>query len=580
MILQRKSAIALILAGWLLAPARSDAQFFKEPSAGYLRSNPTFLKAFKEVVAKPSESTVRIQCDGKDTALGMIVGPDGWILTKANDLRGDIAVKLRDGKTYDARWVGVNQQHDVALLKIEATGLKPVDFTDSKKVAVGNWLACAGIGETPVAVGVVSVATRAMPKNAMNFPIANAKVGYLGVQLEPGDGHPRVQQVMPDTPAAKIGLKDKDLILALNGATMSEPDGFIKEIAKFKPGDVVTLKVRRGDVELDLKPKLDRRPAGMNRGDLQNRMGSELSSRISGYPTILQHDSVVKPVDCGGPIVDLEGRVVGINICRAGRVESWAVPAEVIQPLLFEMMAGKAPPRIEVAKLTLEQQLDASRKALKKAEDEKAAAEKKLAVLKTTVAKLEADVQAAKKPAETTANTKTPTPATNPPARAKDDDARILADKVVDLMQQRLKLMKDVAAAKWQAKQTDPDAKREAELLDQLVKQGEKIGLPADMVRVFFSAQFDAAKQLQQSHFDRFKQDKIELKNALDLQKDLRPKLDQVSQDLLAELAKLRPHLADPVVQKRLRERAATVLSGEGINDAIRNRALEPLIKR
>ncbi len=570
--------VALALSGFLAVPARSQAQSAKD--ASFTRTNPTFLKAFKDVVAKPSESTVRIQCEGKDTALGMVVGPDGWILTKANDLKGEITVKLRDGKTYEARWVGVQQQHDIALLKIEASGLNPVEFSDSKKVGVGSWLACAGVSENPVAVGVVSVATRAIPKGAMSFPKFNPTSGYLGVGLDQGEGHPLVKEVMDGTPAAKIGLKTNDLILALNSTEMKEMQQFIDAVGKFKPGDVVTLKVRRGDVELELKPTLGTRPLGQgsNRGENQNRMGSELSSRVSGYPTILQHDSVVKPSDCGGPIVDLNGKVIGINICRAGRVESWAVPSEVIQPFLFDMMAGKSPPKIEVAKLTLEQQLSAATKALKKAEDEQARAAKKLAELKTTVAKLETDVKAAKPPV--TAKDTKPAETLKPPQRAKDDVAVAQVDKLVDLMQQRLKLMKDVASAKWQAKATDPDAKREAELLAQLVKEGEKKGLPAETVRRFFTAQFDAAKQVQQAHFDRFKNDKTELKNVPDLQKDLRPKLDQVSQNLLEELAKLQPHLAIPAVQQRLRDRAAAVLTGDGINDAVRTKALEPLLKR
>ena len=73
------------------------------------------------------------------------------------------------------------------------------------------------------------------------------------------------------------------------------------------------------------------------------------SSRRSGYPTILQHDSIVKPADCGGPIVDLDGKVIGINICRAGRTESWAVPAEVIQSVLFDLMSGKLAPPLQRA---------------------------------------------------------------------------------------------------------------------------------------------------------------------------------------------------------------------------------------
>src|SRR6266581_3688814 len=117
-----KLIFTLALVGGFVVPAPSQAQFILDQSRAYLRTNPTFLKSFREVIAKPSESTVRVQVDGKDAALGMIVGPDGWILTKANDLKGEISVKLRDGKFYEAHWVGVQQQHDVALLKIEATG--------------------------------------------------------------------------------------------------------------------------------------------------------------------------------------------------------------------------------------------------------------------------------------------------------------------------------------------------------------------------------------------------------------------------------------------------------------------------
>ncbi|MCI0682117.1 MAG: gamma subclass chorismate mutase AroQ [Gemmataceae bacterium] len=565
----------------LIGAAPAHAQFFPfSKDASFTRTNPSFLKAFKEVVAKPSASTVRIQCDGKDTALGMVVGPDGWILTKANDLKGDIAVKLKDGKTYEARWVGVHQKHDVALLKIEAGGLKPVEFTDSKQIGVGNWLACAGTTDDPVAVGVVSVATRTIPKGAMSFFQANSKTGFLGVELEQGDGHPLIKNVQEGTAAFKVGLKNKDLVLALNGTTMTDMQQFIETIGKHKPGDVVTLKVRRGDVELELKPTLGRRPLGSMRGEMQNRMGSELSSRISGYPTILQHDSVIKPTDCGGPIVDLDGRVIGINICRAGRTESWAVPSEVIQPLLFDMMAGKLPPKLEVAKLTLEQQLAAARKALQKAVDQKAAAEKKLAELKTQVAKLEADVKAAAKPTEAASGTKPKPAVAAPAAQSKNSDSAVEVDKVLDLIRQRLLLMKDVAGAKWRSKQTEPDAKRETELLDQLVRQGEKLGLPAATVRAFFVAQFDAAKQVQQAYFERFDKEKTELNNVRDLQNDLRPKLDQVSQSLLTELGKLQPHLANPAVQQRLRDRAAAMLTGEGITDAVRNRALASLVRK
>jgi len=571
----------LLIAIVLLVPAAAQAQF-RDPSSSLTRNNPSFLKAFREVVAKPGASTVRIQCDGKDTALGMVVGPDGWILTKANDLKGDITVKLRDGTTFDARWVGMHQQHDVALLKIETSGLKPVDFTESKNVGVGNWVACVGVGDDPAAVGVISVASRniVVPKGGMNFAQGDlSKTGYLGVSLDQGDGHPVIKQVMPNTPAAKVELKEDDLVIELNGIAMGDPDQFIKEIGKHKPGDVVTVKVRRGDAEMTMKPKLDRRPPSMFRGEMQNRMGSELSSRRWGYPTILQHDSVVKPQDCGGPIVDLEGRVIGINICREGRTSSWAVPSEVLQPLLLDMMSGQLPPKTEAAKLTPDQQLERARKALKNVEAERAALEKKIAQSKAEIARLEGELKK-----ETL--TQAPRPvgpqakqAAVAPTREEEKVAQSV-EEVLKLVQQRLAVMKDVASAKWLAKIPVADPEREAEVTAQLVKKGEQLGVKVALVRSFVGAQLSASRQLQESFFEQWRKDNAAVKVSADLQKDLRPKIDQITNDLLAALAKLEPHLDKPAVQQLLRDRAPVLVSGDGITDAVRSQALAPLVRK
>jgi serine protease Do len=75
--------------------------------------------------------------------------------------------------------------------------------------------------------------------------------------------------------------------------------------------------------------------------DVQNRMGGDLSKRRSGFPVFLQHDTILKPKDCGGPVVDLDGKAIGINIARAGRTDTLALPSEAIQPLLAELKSGK-----------------------------------------------------------------------------------------------------------------------------------------------------------------------------------------------------------------------------------------------
>src|SRR5207253_1377698 len=138
----------------LCLPAQAHAQKDR-----FLRTNPKFVEAFREVVARPSVSTVRIVCDDKDTALGVVVGADGWILTKANDLKGNIICKFKDGRAFEATLVGMHKEHDLAMLKIDAHNLVPAQFAPSKGIDAGSWVACAGTQEDPVAIGVVSVGT-------------------------------------------------------------------------------------------------------------------------------------------------------------------------------------------------------------------------------------------------------------------------------------------------------------------------------------------------------------------------------------------------------------------------------------
>jgi len=195
----------------------------------------------------------------------------------------------------------------------------------------------------PVTVGVISVAARKMPASKstnLRDPFAG---GYLGVTLAAAEEGVKISTVTPKSAAAKAGLKVNDLVLAIAGTAVESMEALQTTLQKYKPGDVVAVRIKRGDEELDLDAKLGKRPPA--RADIQNNMGSELSQRRAGFPDILQHDSVVKPKDCGGPLVDLDGKVIGINIARAGRAESFAVPAEVIRPLLPELMSGRLAPR-------------------------------------------------------------------------------------------------------------------------------------------------------------------------------------------------------------------------------------------
>ena len=74
------------------------------------------------------------------------------------------------------------------------------------------------------------------------------------------------------------------------------------------------------------------------RDSFQDTLGSDLSSRRGGFASALQHDTVLDANQCGGPVVGLDGRAVGLNIARAGRVVSYAIPAAAVRPVVADLL--------------------------------------------------------------------------------------------------------------------------------------------------------------------------------------------------------------------------------------------------
>jgi serine protease Do len=96
---------------------------------------------------------------------GAIVSPDGYVVTNYHVVRqgGDIVVKLADQREFPARLVGGDVRTDIALLKVEASGLPTVPFGDSDRLAVGAPVMAIGnpfgLDQT-VTTGIVSAKER------------------------------------------------------------------------------------------------------------------------------------------------------------------------------------------------------------------------------------------------------------------------------------------------------------------------------------------------------------------------------------------------------------------------------------
>ena len=196
-----------------------------------------------------------------------------------------------------------------------------------------------------LAVGVVSVKPRRI----------NAPSGVLGILVGQSDKGPRVDQVLDGTSAARAGLRVNDVVLRINNRDVTTREALIDLVGGYRPGDRVHLRVRRGDEVLDISTTLGNRTVSSRR-DFQNRLGGELSERRGGFQQAFQHDTVLRPRECGGPVVDLDGRVVGVNIARAERVASYAIPTPVVLDVLGKLMppavAEEQPPASQPSRVT------------------------------------------------------------------------------------------------------------------------------------------------------------------------------------------------------------------------------------
>lgn len=104
---------------------------------------------------------------------GVIISEDGYIVTNNHVVDGAerLEVLLNDNSTYDARVIGTDEASDLALIKINATGLAPISFGDSETVKVGEWVLAVGnpFGFTStVTAGIVSAKGRNLGHNSPN----------------------------------------------------------------------------------------------------------------------------------------------------------------------------------------------------------------------------------------------------------------------------------------------------------------------------------------------------------------------------------------------------------------------------
>ena len=179
-----------------------------------------------------------------------------------------------------------------------------------------------------LALGTFSVPTRST---------AVGQQAFLGVQPETTADGVRVSAIQPGTASALAGLQNGDIITKLNQIVVNDASTLVKAIRDRAPGDKIEITFsRNGRLQTTTATLAAREYSGEQaaRFKMMNRLGAVPSQRYDNFPSVFQHDAPLFPEECGGPVTNLDGEVVGINIARLGRAASYAIPASTIQSLI------------------------------------------------------------------------------------------------------------------------------------------------------------------------------------------------------------------------------------------------------
>jgi serine protease Do len=219
---------------------------------------------------------------------GFILWPDGYIVTNRHVVRDakEVIVKLSDRRQLPAKLIGTDERSDLALLKIEATGLPAVKLGDVTKLRVGEWVLAIGSPfgfDYSVTAGIVSAKGRALPnENYVPFlqtdvainpgnsggPLFNTRGEVIGVNSQifsQTGGYMGVSFAIPIDVAAKVAQQLRDHGRVLRGWLgvvvqevtrdlaqsfgLERPEGaLVARVVPGGPGDQAGLRV--GDVIL------------------------------------------------------------------------------------------------------------------------------------------------------------------------------------------------------------------------------------------------------------------------------------------------------------------------------------------
>ena len=323
-------------------PVYSKKAFAKPTPIGELSSLP---KQFQDLESKLDDGCVKVVSklsDNEDvTILATLIQDTDFMVSKSSMVHQDPTTKL-SGKQVKLKIVARDSKNDLVLLqapKPHQTGVELTDSSDSdssgsdssdKGYRAGLFL----LTPDPAGQGVVSIVSRKTFQSQKQ-----QSRGYLGVMPEDykDKAGAILRQVTKDGAAEKAGLEVGDVVTKMNDQRIRTHMEMRNFLGTVDPNDTIVAVILRGEEELKKTIRLGVFPSSSRHAADQ----MEKSGRRDGFAKVVSHDAVLEPTDCGGPLFDLDGNFLGVNIARNSRVRSYAVTPSIVRQLVDEHTSKK-----------------------------------------------------------------------------------------------------------------------------------------------------------------------------------------------------------------------------------------------
>jgi S1-C subfamily serine protease len=302
------------------------------------RDDPSMLNVLSSATWDAGDWVVRIFSDDEQISLGLIVDESGLVLTKASEIdpRDDsIQIGTTSGLTLEARPLAIDGKLDLLLLQLPKGDWTPAPILEDNSIEAGTILISAGPDAMPISFGICELDTY---RSDLSF-YDRAFLGVGSAPLDTEEGGAVIQQVVPGSAAARSGLRTGDILLSIDEKKLRGRDALIRALSGYRAGDTIEINRLRGERRDVIQTRLGYRTFSAFENEVGN-FASGVNRHDTGFGEVIQHDGLLLPYECGGPLVDLAGRFIGMNIARSDRTKTFALTSSVIRSALKRMRKG------------------------------------------------------------------------------------------------------------------------------------------------------------------------------------------------------------------------------------------------